>query len=286
MNSLKRYFLLITLGLAIVSCQEDNSPTNSNQNMVNEGIPALIMVIDNNDGANQQIESIAFNSYKAETLSIFSEIFGVPEDSLIDKDLNEILDVYGEPWQIKEITAAAKPYYKKIIVLTDEKATGDDLLESLSSLNDEGYTIDVVFSLHGNEKIISFTDRPTMIKNITHEIIERNIKVRLLYQTNCKSANALINWTGIGIMGCNGTVENNYLTIFAPANFIRSWVSGASYFDAVQYAYRTEISTLKSFNDKLPMLDYFIEKGFMEGSKPIVTGNNININKDMYFDFK
>lgn len=286
MKHIKQYLFLVTICLVITSCQEDNSPTNSNQNMVSEGKPALIMVIDNNDGTNQQIESIAFNSYKAETLSVFSEIFGVPEDSLINKDLNEILDVYGEPWQIREITAAAAAYYKKIIVLTDEKATGSNLLDSLSSLYAEGYTIDVVFSLHGNENTIFFTDRSSMINNITYEILKRDIKVRLLYQTNCKSAKAINSWTGIGIMGCNGTLENNYLTIFAPANFIKSWVGGASYYDAVQYAYKTEIATLKSFNDKLPMLDYFIEQDFLEGSKPIVKGKYIYINKDMYFDFK
>lgn len=283
---MKQYLALILLSLAFFSCQKENTTNPANLDYSNDGKPALIMVVDNNDRANQQIEDIAFNSYRFETISIFSEIFGVPEDSLINKDLNEILDTYGEPWQIKEITTAASSYYKKIVVLTDEAATSRNFIDSLANLNSDGFTTDVVFSLHGDEHYISFTDERYLIDKLTQEVKDKNLKIRLLYQTNCKSARAIDNWTSVGVAGCNGTQENNYLTIFAPANFVRAWVSGSNYYNAVQYAYETEISTLKSFNHKLPILDYFTSNDYLAGSTPIITGNNVSIDKNMYFNFE
>ena len=274
--------LLLTL-LTLASCTEENIQEPEGFEYTDVGTPALIVVVDNNDRANQQIEDIAFTSFQFETIAIFSDIFGVPQDSLMGKDLNRILDQYGEPWQIRELQSVASSYYNKIVTLTDESATSHDFIDSLQMLTDEGYSIDVVFALHGSDETISFTDKSYPISSMTNELDRKGIHIRTLYQTNCKSARAIDNWSYMGVAGCNGTQENNYLTIFSPSSFLKAWVSGSTYYDAVQFAYESEITTLKSYNNQLPILDYLTSGDYLSGSTPIITGTNPLITKDMYF---
>lgn len=281
---MKKLISLFLLLLFASSCEENSTQNIQPKGYISVGKAALVMVVENSDRANQQIEDIAFNSYPSETRQIFSEVFGVPIDSLYNKDLNQILDQYGEPWQLAEIQKVGKDYYQKMIAITDEEATANNLIEKLELLSNEGYNIDLVFSLHGTATNIQFVDASVPIYTFTSTLKEKNIRIRVLYQTNCKSARALDNWSNIGVSGCNGTIENNYLTIFAPINFVKSWVNGSTYYDAVQFAYEEEITTLKSFNDVLPILDYITSGNYLSGSLPIISGKYFSIRKDDYLD--
>jgi hypothetical protein len=279
---MQKLISILAVLLFITSCEEKSTQNQDRTEYISEGKAALVMVVENSDRANQQIEDIAFNSYPSETRQIFSEVFEVPIDSLLNKDLNQILDQYGEPWQIAEINKVAQDYYLKTIDLTDQYANAEYLIQQLDLLSKEEYNIDLVFSLHGTSTNIQFVNESVPIKEFTETLSQKNIKVRVLYQTNCKSAKALDNWTNIGVAGCNGTIENNYLTIFAPINFVKSWVGGHSYYDAVKYAYDEEIIALKSYNDVLPILDYITSGNYLSGSYPVISGTYFNITKEDY----
>lgn len=278
---MKKIIFFTTILIFITACKE-NSVDNIELNYSNTGDAALVVVVENSDHSNFTLEEIAFTSYKQETLSIFSDIFSVPIDSLRNKDFDQIFDQYGEPWQIAGISKEAKSYYKKIVTLTDQTANISNLVDSLAKLDNEGYTIDMVFSLHGSETTIAFQKESIPITNLTSELKNRNIKIRVLYQTNCFSANALDKWSLTGIEACNGTLGANYLTIFAPANFTKAWLSGKNYKESVDFAYNEEIRQLKSYNDKLPLLDYITSGNYLSGSTPILGGNNIFITKNDY----
>jgi hypothetical protein len=273
---------LIIITLLHFSCAEDNSTNSGKRIYLESGKAALVLVVENSDRANQQIEDIAFNTYPAETLQIFSDIFSVTYDSLYGKDLNTILDQYGEPWQIERTINNTGDYYDRIVVLTDSTATKDNLVSELSQLSDENYNIDMVFSLHGSQTNIVFFDKSEPIAELTIQLEELDIPIRVLYQTNCKSADALSLWNRVGVAGCNGTIENNYLTIFAPSHFIYNWVNGKSYHESVQAAYDNEIEQLKSYNDILPILDYITQGNYLYGSLPILSGSDLTITIDDY----
>lgn len=281
---MKKLIPILFLSFLVFSCEDNSTQNPESSEYVSEGKAALVMVVENSDRANQQIEDIAFNSYPSETRQIFSEVFEVPIDSLLNKDLNQILDQYGEPWQIAEINKVAQDYYLKTIALTDQNANAEYLIQQLELLSMEEYNIDLVFSLHGTSTNIQFVNESVPIDEFTETLSQKNIKVRVLYQTNCKSAKALDNWTSIGLAGCNGTIENNYLTIFAPINFVKSWTSGATYYDAVQFAYDEEIISLKSYNNVLPILDYITTGNYLSGSLPIISGRYFHITKDDYIN--
>ncbi|MEZ4725302.1 MAG: hypothetical protein R2863_11655 [Candidatus Kapaibacterium sp.] len=283
MNNL---FSLLLLSSLLFSCKENTTINNLSPNYYSDGRATLVMVIENSDNANEQIEDIAFNSYPNETRHIFSEVFGVPVDSLYNKDLNQILNQYGEPWQIAEIKSAGSAYYDSIIVLTDSTATSVNLINLMEKLSKEKNSIDLIFSLHGTSTSIQFFDNSIRIDKLTKQLLETNVKLRLLYQTNCRSAKALDNWTNIGLAGCNGTVGVNYLTIFAPINFVKSWTNGATYYDAVQFAYDEEIISLKSYNNVLPILDYITTGNYLSGSLPIISGRYFHITKDDYINIE
>lgn len=271
-------FLL--LALLFFSCKEENSTVPSDNGYFSSGKTALVMVVENSDRANEQIEDLAFETYPSETLQIFSDIFSVPFDSLYGKDLNAILDQYGEPWQIETIIDNTNGYYDEIIVLTDSTATKEKLKEELQKLASKNYNIDMVFSLHGSQTNIVFADESIPVDEVTKELQDLDVPIRVLYQTNCKSANTIGLWNRLGVVACNGTVDNNYLTIFAPANFIKHWVSGKSYYESVEGAYNNEIATLKSYNNILPVLDYITQGNYLAGSLPIYSGKDLTITKD------
>ena len=125
--------LFIFLICLLIACSDSNTDPIPTINYTSEGKAALVMVVENSDRANQQLEDIAFSSYPIETRNVFSRVFDVPVDSLYNKDLNQILDQYGEPWQIEQITKAAKSYYDTICVFTDEHATAGNVLDELTN---------------------------------------------------------------------------------------------------------------------------------------------------------
>ena len=159
---------ILTVLLFITSCEEKSTQNQDRTEYISEGKAALVMVVENSDRANQQIEDIAFNSYPSETRQIFSEVFEVPIDSLLNKDLNQILDQYGEPWQIAEINKVAQDYYLKTIALTDQNANAEYLIQQLELLSKEEYNIDLVFSLHGTSTNIQFVNESVPIKEFKH----------------------------------------------------------------------------------------------------------------------
>jgi hypothetical protein len=279
---MKKLPILLLILLVIGACTNDGGLTAPKFEYSTEGKAALVIVVENSKNTNRDFQDIAFTSYKAEMISIFSDIFAVPEDSLANKTLDQILEQYGEPWQLESIRKEASDYYTKIISLTDSTANVPNLIDSLKLLNNLGYTVDMVFSLHGNAFGISFQQGDYPISKFTSELKEAGIKLRILYQTNCYSSYELGKWSDAELEACNGTTGQNLLTIFAPMNFVKAWTAGKSYKEAVEFAYNEELRILGTYNDRLPLLDYIINGNYILGSTPIFMGRNIYVTKDNY----
>lgn len=282
MINLLKIFISI---LILVSCSKKVLEPVDNEEYSLEGNPAIVLVVENSDIVNSQIEYLAFNSYRAETLKIFSEIFEVSVMDLVNKELTEIIDEYGEPWQINNITKISEEYYEKIIVLNNESARANILIDSLNYLNDLNYTIDLIFCLHGSSENIVFSDNSVKIKEFTTLLKDNNIKLRLLYQTNCKSAQAIDNWAITGAKAYNGTYEDNFLTIFSPQYFLKNWISGLNYRESVLNAFEMEVETLKNYKTDIPILELLLSGNYLAGSEQLIFGEDIKITKDNYIQF-
>ncbi len=265
-------FILVLL----LACQKNpNEPENELGNL--ESPKALVCVIENNNSVGGQSIETAFQIFKNSILPVFSDFFTVPKDSMKNMTLNQIIDVYGEAWQIKEIQNISSEYYDKFISLTDEMAMYSVLIDSLSLLSEQGYSIDMIFNLHGGSNGVSFYSNFCLIDKFIQDLNDRDIQIRSLYQTCCNGSGMVDDWQEYGIQAVNGAVSINSFALFSPVFYIQEWITGIPFSEAVENAYNMEIQELSSYRDRLPVDQFFLTDENKQDSKQIVGGVQPNL---------
>ena len=272
---------LVFMLLIITGCTEDSSPVASNK-YTDEGKSALIIIVENNDGLLNSDSELYFQMYKFEMLSIFTEIFKVPIAKMIGMNLNQIIENFGETWQINHIKESAVQYYDTIITMRNETATLENFNNYLTSFSNSGYTIDLVFCLHGNEDIVAFYEDDLYIQQFANYIKSNKINLRMLYQTCCYAGQALSKWESSGICAVNGAVGLNNITLFSPGYFMEEWVNGTAFDDAVSNSFQRDIDKIGSYNDRIPSKQYILTQENINNSIQKVAGSNIKITKSNY----
>ena len=276
-SKIKFIIIISTFFILAVSCKDNNTnPVNSKITYQDSGKKALVIVVENKDLIAFSDENM-FRSYKSIILPLLSDLFGVTADSMENKTLAEIVEQYGEPWQLNQIADAGQNYYIKIIKLNNETATITCFLDSLKKLSSEGFTIDVVLNLHGSQTSLVFTDKDIDIGTLTQNIHSKGIEIRALYQTACYGKYGLHFWNNIGLYGVNGAEGLNKITLFSAAYFIQEWTSGKNYEDAVFSAYDLEIQKLRTYNNILPVDLYFLTQETLMNSLQRVAGRDTKI---------
>ena len=269
-------FLTAITSFLLFSCRNNSSnPANTPLLYQDSGSKALVIVVENKnllDMVNEQ----TYELFKADILPIFSDMFTVPQDSMQNLTLAEIIDKYGEQWQLNQIADSAKGY-DRIVKLNKQTATVQCLLDSLKMLGSEGYTIDMVFNLHGSMTTILFNDKEIDIGTLTQSIKDNGIRIRALYQTTCYAKYMLPFWNNIGVFAVNGAADNNQIVLFSSAYFVSQWISGKTFEDAVYSAYNMEIATLRSYNDRIPIDTYILTPQVLANSRQYVSGRDQKI---------
>ncbi len=220
-----------------------------------------------------------FQIYHGEILTILSDIFKVDKKKMEDMTLSEIVESYGEDWQIAEMKKAVKGHYKEIKVLTDVNCTGKELKATIADFAKKGYHIDIVFSLHASEsKEIVFLDRCYYVNEFTQFLESNNYHIRSLYQTCCYGQNFISDWKNSGMLALNGSVDKNSISMISPVYFLQEWVGNKLPFkEAVAKAYDREIAKLRTYNDILPIESYLLTEETLEASKMLTGGQNDGI---------
>ena len=276
-NKILYILLITTISQLFFSCMENStSPVNDKITYLDSGKKALVIAVENKDLIAFTDENL-FNSYKSIILPLLSDVFSVPQDSMKELTLAEIIEKYGEDWQLVQIAAAGMGYYDKIIKLTDETATTTGFIDSLKILNNEGYTIDVVLDLHASNTSLVFTDKEIDFGSLTQRIKSNGISIRALYQTACYGKYSLSFWNDIGLFAVNGAEDLNKITLFSPAYFVQEWTAGKNYEDAVFSAYNLEIEKMRTYNNILPVDIYFLTQETLMNSLQRVSGRDTKI---------
>ncbi len=276
-SKIKFILILTSIYFLTFSCKENTTnPIDEKTIYQDSGKKALVIIVENKNLIAFSDENM-FRSYKSVILPLLSELFDVPDDSLENLTLAEIIENYGETWQVNQIADAGKNYYDKIIKLNDETATIASFLDSLKKLSSDGYTIDVVLNLHGSMTSLVFTDTDIDIGTLTQTIESNGIDIRALYQTACYGKYGLNFWNNIGLYGANGAEDLNKITLFSAAYFISEWTSGKTYEDAVYSAYQLEIQKLRTYNNILPVDLYFLTQETLLNSLQRVAGRDTKI---------
>jgi len=268
----------VVLFILFFNCHKKNPVSNSVEiNYIMDGHPALVLVMENNNWLGGSTLEAGFQVYKTEVLTIFSELFGVPVEAMQNFSLVEIVDFFGEPWQINEILDIAAAKYENVIFLTDNFARSTTILDTLVFLRDGEYDIDLMFNLHGSSSSIYFDDGSVNIQDFTQALKDQNISIRSLYQTMCYGKDMIDEWEEIQIVAVNGTKAKNSFAIFSPVYFMELWVNGAAFQDAVQTAYQMEIDKLKSYQSTIPIVQFMITDKIKKDSKQVVGGLDENL---------
>lgn len=274
----KMKFLCIVLPIVFIlfSCSENSNEPAKINNQYNENA-ALVILVENNDGL--LWEASEYEEYIDLFKPVFSDIFSIPIKSMDGMDLNEIIEVYGEEWQINAITKAGEDYYGTIVSLSDDALTENNLLKKLKQLSEEGKTIDMVFCLHGDYNSFYLTnDHSVDVQNFCNVLTSNNVHIRSLYQTCCHSYHNMYKWEKYGINAVTSLSGYNSISIFSPQYFVENWVGGMNFESAVHKAYEQELETIKNIevSDQFlkSVLLSLISDDNLDGSQHICGGKN------------
>ncbi|MCL5992340.1 MAG: hypothetical protein M1419_09610 [Bacteroidetes bacterium] len=270
----KKYFILLVytfLSLFIIISCKDNTDNPVDIKYTNEGKTSIVIIVETLQVLGYETLS-GFELYRNEIIPIFSELFKVPESELEGLSLNDIVDKYGEEWQIREIAEAAKKKYDKIITMTDSMASCNNFLDSIKYLSNNGYYIDVIFSLHGSSNSVRFYDKSVNISELTQKIKSNNVKIRVIYQTCCTGKEMIDDWEKIDVLAVNGAVGLNGINLFSPQYFLEEWTNGKTYEESVYIAFNKDIEKVKSYNSTVPVIEYLLTDETITNSRQFVGG--------------
>ncbi|MFC2132144.1 hypothetical protein ACFLSQ_11990 [Bacteroidota bacterium] len=206
--------LILFIALLLFACSENTNDPADNLTFESNQDAGLILAVETNFELGSYTETM-FQLYKNELLEILSDMFEVEKEKMQDMTMSEIIEVYGEDWQISAMKEAAEGHYKEIRVLTDDSCTGVNLMNTITEFAQKGYYIDMVFSLHASsEKTISFLDRSYNIVEFTSFLKKNNYYIRSLYQTCCFGSYFFGDWKNAGMYALNGSVKVNDINIW------------------------------------------------------------------------
>lgn len=269
-SSFSIFAIVAFFTLVLNSCKEDSNPVETKFN--ENGTKAILIVVENSFNLPAEVSQI-YPIIKSSMDSIFSVLFEVPYQELKNKDLVEILDIYGEAWQIKQLKAVADSHYNKVVVLTDESDNYTNFVDTLKYLSANYTAVDMILNIHGTTDKLKFGGELIESENITKDFNDKNIKIRALYQTCCYGSSTINDFTKYGILACNGCEGINSITIYSSMYFLQNWCKGLTYRQAVENAYNQDINTAKSYATTYPALEQvFLSEDKLEASRQYVGG--------------
>ncbi len=142
----------------------------------------------------------------------------------------------------------ARRHYDRIVVLEEEQATAAQLWQALLDAGDA--TVDVLMLVHGQAGYACGhgdnqvgADFFAGLRSLRAAGLAR-FRLRAVYQMNCYGQSLAPEWLSLGAQAVNGSVGVNWLPEPSLSVFLRNWLSGATFEQAVQRSYRAASRTL------------------------------------------
>jgi hypothetical protein len=178
---------------------------------------------------------------------------GVPEAELLL--LQAIIDMLAETFEDLKTRLQATGRYERVILLTDENGTYENLSRNMIEYSRQNKIIDMVVLGHGlpeklylkyqklwGESLAAGTVPPSdvrMIRKLGADFARARVtnKLRLVYLCNCYGQTTNNDWTTIGAKVSIGPYQINYMPEPMTTFFMNDWISGQ--FTASQAAQRS-----------------------------------------------
>lgn len=152
------------------------------------------------------------------------------------------LDWSTEEYGKLAVWLQARRHYRQIVVLEDHAATAAALWRALLAVDDA--TVDVLLLVHGQPGYAcgcrdhwvgaDFFDGLRRLRAAGQACF----RLRAVYQMNCYGESLAAEWLSLGAQAVNGAVGVNWLPEPSLSVFLRNWLGGRSFEEAVARSYR------------------------------------------------
>lgn len=130
--------------------------------------------------------------------------------------------------------------YECVVVLEDEHATGHQLADTLLSLGTT-YCTDLLLLVHGHDGCLVGYRGEEMVGVETFRRLQAaydqdptNLDLRMVFGLNCYGASLASTWLDLGADVVNGAIGVNWFPEPTLSIFLRNWLQGRPYSQAVQ----------------------------------------------------
>ena len=153
-----------------------------------------------------------------------------------------LLDWSTEEYGKLAVRLQARRHYRRIVVLEDQAATAAALWQALLAADDA--TVDVLLLVHGQPGYAcgcadhwvgaDFFDGLRRLRAAG----QARFRLRAVYQMNCYGESLAEDWLSLGAQAVNGAVGVNWLPEPSLSVFLRGWLGGRPFGEAVARSYR------------------------------------------------
>lgn len=151
------------------------------------------------------------------------------------------LDRFTQAYARMAVQLQARRHYDRIVVLEEEEATAAQLWQALLDVGDA--TVDVLMLVHGQPGYACGhgdnqvgADFFAGLRQLRAAGLAR-FRLRAVYQMNCYGQSLAPEWLSIGAQAVNGSEGVNWLPEPSLSVFLRNWLGGATFEQAVQRSY-------------------------------------------------
>ncbi|HSN78331.1 MAG TPA: hypothetical protein VL334_24940 [Anaerolineae bacterium] len=181
-------------------------------------------------------------SHAPTVLIVFLENGGRVGGVSLPQWASRALDRSSQAYARAAVWLQARHHYGSIVVLEEELATAAQLWQSLLDAGDA--TVDVLMLVHGQVGYACGHDDNQVGADFFAGLRRLRaaglapFRLRAVYQMNCYGQTLAAEWLSIGAQAVNGSAGVNWLPEPSLSVFLRSWLGGRTFEQAVQRSYR------------------------------------------------
>lgn len=174
-------------------------------------------------------------------LVVFLENGGRIEGVPLPGWAGQLVDWLSEEYAKLVIWAQARRHYDRIVVLEDEQATATQLWQTLVSA--DRAIVDLLMLVHGQEGYACGYGNHRVGSDFFEGMQQLNAQglapfnLRAVYQMNCYGETLANRWLALGAKSVNGSLGINWLPEPSLSIFLRHWLGGKTFGEAVARSY-------------------------------------------------
>ena len=153
-----------------------------------------------------------------------------------------LLDWSTEEYGKLTVRLQARRHYRQIVVLEDEAATAAALWQALVAA--DGAVVDILLLVHGQPGYACGCANHWVGADFFDGLRRLRVagqapfRLRAVYQMNCYGESLAAEWLSLGAQAVNGAVGVNWLPEPSLSVFLRNWLGGRPFEEAVARSYR------------------------------------------------